>query len=173
VQAIDVRLVVQASARLARSALACRGLDVDARLPEGAVTVHVDAEQVQRALLNIMLVSASSLREGHIILTIDGRSEVARITIELDGATTLPAAGEIFEPFRTSGPGHGLALATAARLIENQRGAVRAAHVNGRLRYVIDLPVVTQESVAQTGSPADANRHRDVKGLSVGDPYTV
>lgn len=144
VQAVDVRLVAQASARLARPALACRGLDVDARLPEAAIIVHVDAEQVQRALLNIMLVSAPWLRDGHIVLTIEDRSEIARITIELDGATTLPAPGEIFEPFRTSGPGHGLALATAARLIENQRGAVRAASVDGRLTFGIDLPVATQ-----------------------------
>jgi len=139
-QTIDLRLLVEGAARLARPVLACRDLDVNAHLPDEALMVHVDAEQVQRALLNIMLVSAPSLRNGQIVLTIQQRGDIGLITIELQGATTLVPTGELFEPFRTSGPGQGLGLATAARLIGNQGGAVRADMAEGTFRYVIDLP---------------------------------
>jgi hypothetical protein len=71
---------------------------------------------VQRALLGIMLADAAALRDGRFVLTIQRHGEMGEITIELEGATSLPAVDEIFEPFPASGRGHGLALATAARL---------------------------------------------------------
>ena len=151
-QAIDLRLVVQTAMRLARPTVACRNLEIDARVPEAPSVVHVDIQQVQRALLNIILASAHALRDGRILLTMQEHSDVARITIELDGTTTLPAAGDIFEPFRASGPGRGLGLAMAARLIENQRGTVEADVAEGRLRYVIDLPVVKQGPATRADS---------------------
>lgn len=156
-QAIDLRLVVQTATRLARPAAASRDLEIDARLPEAPLVVHVDVQQVQRALLNIMLVSAPVLRDGRIVLTIQEQGDIGRITIELDGVTTMPAAGDIFEPFRASGPGRGLGLAMAARLIENQRGTVEADVAEGRLRYVIDLPVVKQGPATRAESPADSS----------------
>lgn len=156
-QAIDLRLVVQTATRLARPAVACRDLEIDARLPEAPLVVHVDVQQVQRALLNIMLLSAPVLRDGRIVLAIQEQGDIGRITIELDGATTIPAAGDIFEPFRASGPGRGLGLAMAARLIENQRGIVEADVAEGRLRYVIDLPVVKRGPASPGESPADSS----------------
>jgi signal transduction histidine kinase len=141
VQVADLPMTAEAAARLARPALACRGVSVDVRAIDAAVTANVDAEQVQRALLGIMLADAAALRDGRFVLTIQRHGEMGEITIELEGATSLPAVDEIFEPFPASGRGHGLALATAARLIENQRGAVRAEIVEGRLRYVVDLPM--------------------------------
>ena len=151
-QAIDLRLLAEGAARLARPALACRGLDLEVRLPDIALTVCVDAEQVQRALLNIMLVSAPALRDGRMVLRIEHTGNTARVTIQLEGATTLPPAGEIFEPFRMSGPGSGLGLATAARLLANQRGSSQADVVDGRLRYVIHLPVAESESMRLANS---------------------
>ena len=151
-QAIDLRLVVQMVARLARPAVACRNLVIDARVPEGPLVVHIDVQQVQRALLNIVLASAHVLRDGRITLTVQGPHDVGRIIIELDGPTTLPAAGDIFEPFRASGPGQGLGLAIAARLIENQRGTVDARVAEGHLLYVVDLPAVTAEQPVLAGA---------------------
>ncbi|MBI2829266.1 MAG: hypothetical protein HYX77_08365 [Acidobacteria bacterium] len=49
VDAVDLRLVAEATARLARPALARRHLDVDVQAPDTTFTVRVDAEQVQRA----------------------------------------------------------------------------------------------------------------------------
>lgn len=144
---IDLRLLADGVARLARPALGCRELHLEVRVPEAALTVYVDAEQVQRALLNIMLVSAPTLREGRMALTLEHAGDTARITIKLEGAITLPPAGEIFEPFRMSGPGSGLGLATAARLIANQRGTAEADVADGRLLYVIHLPVADSASI--------------------------
>ena len=142
-QAIDLRPVVQTVTRLARPTVACRNLEIDARVPEASLIVHVDVQQVQRALLSIILASAHALRDGTIALSLQARDAVGRIIIELHGPTTLPAAGDIFEPFRASGPGRGLGLAMAARLIENQGGSVDASVAEGHLRYVVDLPAVT------------------------------
>lgn len=156
-QGIDLRLVVETATRLARPAVACRNLEIDARVPEGPLVVHVDVQQVQRALLTIILASAHALRDGRIALTVQDRRDVGRIIIELDGPTTLPAAGDVFEPFRASGPGRGLGLAMAARLIENQRGTVTASIAEGHLRYAVDLPVVIPGEAMRAESSADAS----------------
>ena len=158
-QIIDLRLLAEGAVRLARPALVCRDLDVNAQLPDEALMVHVDAEQVQRALLNIMLVSAPTLRNGQILLTIQGCGGTGRIMIELQGTTTLVPAGELFEPFRTSGPGQGLALATAARLIGNQGGVVRADMPDGIFRYVIDLPITRAVEDPKSSDKASSLPH--------------
>lgn len=157
VQAVDLRLVAETTARLARPALACRGVSIDVHAIDAAVTANVDAEQLQRALLSMMLAGAPSPRDGRIVLTIQQRGEMAQITVELEGATSLPAVGEIFEPFPTSGHGDGLALATAGRFIENQRGAVRAEVVMGRLRYTVDLPVAKPAPGDAVGHPPETS----------------
>jgi nitrogen-specific signal transduction histidine kinase len=51
------------------------------------------------------------------------------------------ALADLFEPFQASDFGHGLELATARRLIENQSGTVRAESIDGHLAYVLELPV--------------------------------
>lgn len=145
-QAVDLRLVVQTVTRLAAPAVACPSTEIEARVPERALVVHVDVQQVQRALLNIILASGHALRDGCIGITMEEWPGVGRITIELAGPTALPAAGDMFEPFRSSGPGQGLGLAIASRLIENQGGAVEARVEDGRLRYVIDLPALNSRT---------------------------
>ena len=170
VQAVDLRLVAETTARLARPALACRSVSVDVRAGDAAVTANVDAEQVQRALLSMMLAGAPSLRDGRIVLTIRQRGEMGQITVELEGVTSLPALGEIFEPFPTSGHGDGLALATAGRLIENQRGAVRAEIVMGRLRYTVDLPVAKPAPDDAVGHPPETS---SLAQTSLGTPAVV
>lgn len=157
VQAVDLRLVAETTARLARPALAHRGVSVDVRSIDAAVTANVDAEHVQRALLSMMLADAPPLRDGRIVLTIQQPGEMGQITVELEGATSLPAVSDVFEPFPTSGRAPGLALATARRLIENQRGAVRAEIVEDRLQYVIDLPMTRAGAVESAGTPLDTS----------------
>lgn len=152
-QAVDLRLVVQTVTRLAAPAVACRTTEIDARVAERALMVHVDVQQVQRALLNIILASAHALRDGRIAITMEARPGVGRISIDLDGPTALPAAGDLFEPFRSSGPGQGLGLAIAARLIANQGGAVDARVADGQLRYVVDLPALMEHPQAVRSHP--------------------
>ena len=140
-QAIDLRLVVDTAARLARPALARRDVDLEVRTEDGMIPVAVDAEQVQRALFNILLACAPSLRAGRVLLAIQQTSDIGQITLEFNGTIPLPISWDVFEPFPAAAHGDGLALATARRLIENQHGTIRAEVVDGRLRCVMSLPV--------------------------------
>jgi len=139
VQAVDLRDLAETTARLARPALARRDVDLDVRAPEAMLPVCVDAEQVQRALLSVLLACAPSLRDGRVVLTIHQAGDTGQITLEFEGGIPPPAAWDVFEPFPTAAHGHSLALATARRLIENQRGTVRAEVVDGRLCCVVSL----------------------------------
>ena len=152
VQGIDLRLVVETAARLARPALASRGVDVEVRPLEAALTVRVDAQQVERALLIIILGRPTSLRDGCVVIAIRKLGDMGQVTLEFDGAASPPGLGELFEPFPATSRSHGLALATARRLLENQQGTVRAEIVDAKLRYVIDLPLAT-ESGETTADP--------------------
>lgn len=145
VRPVDLRQLVEVATRLARITLARRGVSLDAPALDTPVTVNVDAEQVQRALLGIMLADTPSLRDGHIRIAIADRGHAAQVTVDLEGLTSVPVVGDLFEAFPTTACGHGLALATAERLISNQHGAVKADIVDGRLRYLIDLPLVTAD----------------------------
>ena len=152
VQAVDLRLLADTTARLARPSLARRHVDLDVRAPEFALTVWIDAEQVQQALLSILLACAPSLRDGRVVLTACQLSDIGQLIVEFEGRSSPPAAWDVFEPFPTAAHDHGLVLATARRLIENQRGTVRSEIVDSQLRCVVSLPV------AKT-SPGDAATH--------------
>ncbi len=141
VHAVDLRLLAETAVRLARPALAHRGVDLDVRASDAVLPVYVDTEQVQRALLSILLACAPALRDGRIVLTIHQAGDIGQLTLEFEGRVSPPAAWDVFEPFPTAAHGDGLTLATARRLIENQHGTVRADVVDTRLRCVIGLPV--------------------------------
>ena len=154
---VDLRVVAAAAARLARPVLARRDVDLDVRAPEAALAVYADAEQIQRALLSILLACVPSLRDGGVVLTIHRIGDLGQLTLEFEGKPSPPAAWDVFEPFPTAANGHGLALATARRLIENQHGTVRTEIVDGRLSCAIDMPV------AKT-TPGDPETDRLEKG---------
>lgn len=152
VQTVDLRLLAETAARLARPALTCRGVDLEVHAPQAVFPAYVDVDQVQRALLSILLACAPALRDGRVVLTIHQAGDIGQLTLEFEGSVSPPAAWDVFEPFPTAAHGGGLALATARRLIENQHGTVRADVVNSRLRCVISLPV------AKT-TPSDVGAH--------------
>lgn len=141
VRAVDLRQLVETTARLARITLARRGVNLETPAADTKVIANVDAEQVQRALLSIMLADTPPLRDGHIDITVANHGAAAQIAVDLKGLISVPVVGDLFEAFPATACGHGLALATAGRLISNQDGAVRAEIIDGGLRYLIDLPL--------------------------------
>lgn len=150
----DVVAVVDAAARLARPTLSLQGGDVEVDVRTPTPHAVVDVDQLQRALLNILLDETAVRRRACIRVVVDRGERVARITI----ATPLPAnrAGvdlaEIFEPFPPSDPGAGLTLAAVRRVIENQQGTICAELAPGCLRYVIELPLAPQDGADITTS---------------------
>lgn len=150
VRPVDLGQLIETTTRLARITLARRGVSLDAPATNTTVTADVDAEQVQRALLGIMLADTPALRDGHISITMANRGDAAQIAVELEGVTSVPAVSDLFEAFPATACGHGLALATAERLIANQHGAVKAEVIDGGVRFVIDLPLAQASRVAST-----------------------
>ena len=147
---INLTDVLLSAARLARPGLAERGVTIDLQTPAGGSFVAADAEQVQRALLNVLLWGTSELRDSRVALRVlDG--DRPAVVLDMHGMGATFAGADVFNPFPPSGRGHGLALATARRLVENQHGALRAERADEGLRFVMELRAASPPRV--TGVP--------------------
>ena len=157
-QAADVGAIVHAAVRLASPSLALHGGDVDVDIAQDTPRAEVDIDQVERALLNLLLDEAAVNRHTRIVVAADQWDRLARITVSTPVASTGLTRNltDMFEPFPSSDPGAGLTLATTRRLIENQGGTIRAEHVSGSLRYVIELPFTDRHDCA--GIPGGEER---------------
>ena len=159
----DLRTVVDAAVRLAVPALALRGTGVDVDIVEAIPQAKVDVDQVERALLNLLLDETAARPQARIQISVQHTDRVVRIIVSSSPTTATPDGNvdEIFEPFQASVSGSGLALATARRFIENQGGTLRAEIVDGCLRYVIELPAASEELRVQR-----VGRHRPSPAIS-------
>lgn len=146
-QPADLTTIVQAAVRLASPVVSLHGGSVDVDLPDPIPLVEVDADQVERALLNLLLDETTASRTVRIRLGSDRPRRVGRITVTIGLATgAVPRSlGDLFEPFPGSDPGAGLTLAMARRLIENQRGTIRADLTPGNLHYLIEVPLSAEQ----------------------------
>lgn len=147
-----LRDLVGAAVRLARPNLARRSLEIDF-VPGGeAATVNLDGEQLERALVNVLLDPLAPGRSGciSVSISIEAAGGTARVLVDVPGVSNaVQMAAEAFDPFPEYGNGHGLSLAVARRLIENQAGTARAEARGETLRYIIDLPLEPATPTAQ------------------------
>ncbi len=141
-QSSDLRDLVGSAVRLARPNLVRRGLEIDVAPSSQAVPVNLDGEQLQRALVSVVLDPLAPGQDGRIGVRIEPAGGSVRIRVDVPGVSNAPQiASQAFDPFPQCGNGLGLSLAVARRLIENQGGTV-CAEAHGRtLRYVIELPL--------------------------------
>ena len=139
----DLGAVVNAAVNLAVPTLALRGTAVDVDMDAAMPQAQVDVDQVERALLNLLLDDTVVPHQRRIHVSVRHADHVAHIVVSnpLSSVSLDRDVNEIFEPFPGSLASGGLALATARRFIENQGGRLRAALVPGCLRYVIELPL--------------------------------
>lgn len=147
-RAINLNEVVLSAARLARPSLVGRAVTIDLQTSPAALFAAADAEQVQRAVLNVILAATSELREARVDLNVVQEGDRPAIVIDIHGAEATFAVADVFDPFPPSGRGHGLALATARRLVENQHGALRAERITGALEFVMELRAASPPGAA-------------------------
>ena len=145
-QSIDLNDVARGAARLVRPTMTERAaVPIDVELSSDSIPITVDAQQLQRALIDLLLAGWSLSRKGSLTLSTARHNSTATIRLVAEGvAQNLP--GDLFEPFVRDIP-HGLTLPLVRRLIENQGGTVMATQQDRRLEFVIDLP--TSKTAAQ------------------------
>jgi two-component system nitrogen regulation sensor histidine kinase NtrY len=121
-----------------------RGVTVSADIPEALPLVNADAEQVKRALINLVDNAVAATPGGgrvRIMASVeDGR---ARLAVEDDGAGIPEAERErVFDPaYSTKARGSGLGLAIVARIAAEHAGRVRVEeNVPHGCRFLLEWP---------------------------------
>lgn len=123
---IDLNDVARGAARLVTPTLTERATGpIDAELSSHSVPITADAHQLQRALIDLLLVGSSLAPTGSLKLSTAAQNSTATIRVVAEGvARGLPE--DLFEPFGVGNIPHGLTLPLVRRLIENQGGNVTA-----------------------------------------------
>ena len=139
-QSVDLNDLARGAARLVTPTLTERAAGpIGVELSSQSVPITVDAHQLQRALIDLLLVGSSLTPQGSVKLSTATRDSTATIHLVAEGvAQGLP--GDLFEPFGVGDVPHGLTLPLVKRLIENQGGKVAATRQGRRLEFVIELP---------------------------------
>lgn len=150
---VDLEDLIHSVSRLAQVSLMEQNITCHVDVPGHRVLVQADREQLQRALLTLILTGAADLKEQRIHLRLHDGPRPS-IVVTLDGADPAWLCGdELFEPFPSNGRAHGLALATARRLVHNQGGRLRADQLPLGLQFVLDLPAADVVSAPLSSPP--------------------
>ena len=91
------------------------------------LTCHIDAEQMERALVNLMKNAVQAMRDGgHLTVQAAASGEEVVVEIADDGAgMSEEVQARLFEPFFTTREqGSGLGMALVARAVEENRGQI-------------------------------------------------
>ncbi len=120
------------------------GVTVTADVPEDLPAVPADAEQVKRALVNLVDNAVTATPPGGVV-RIGARVEKGRaeLSVSDDGPGIPPENRErVFDPtFSTKERGSGLGLAITARIAAEHSGRVRVEeNVPGGCRFVLEWP---------------------------------
>lgn len=123
---VDVCQLVHQAWRLTAGALSAGGVVVEVETPEHPVLATVDVGQVQRALVALMLETPHASGARRIVVRVLDDPGHARVSLWLPGdGHRHDVVASLFEPFADARVGHGLTLALARRLVENQGGNLR------------------------------------------------
>ena len=152
---VDLGAIAEATALLARPALATRSVGLRIVGAGVAVDVRADAAQVQRALLSVLTACAATLHHGEAVLSVHRIGDTGQLCLEFEGLGDRLIAWDVFEPFPSTAHTYGLALATVRRLIENQHGTVRSDVSDGRLRCILTLPAAAPAPSRPATPPAE------------------
>jgi two-component system nitrogen regulation sensor histidine kinase NtrY len=120
------------------------GVSVETDVPAGLPEVRADAEQVKRALVNLVdNAVAATPPGGRVVIAARVERERASLAVADDGPGIPPEDRErVFDPtFSTKGQGSGLGLAITARIAAEHAGRVRVEENAPRgCRFVMEWP---------------------------------
>ena len=153
-RSVDLNELAEDVTHLVVPALLGRPLDgIDLRLFPAPLPVTVDRHQVERAVVELLLVASSQAREGGLTVSTARRGRLAEIAVHV-APFEGRLSGDVFEPFADNDLADGLTLSVVKRLVENQAGSVDATVVDRCLRFVIALPSSRTAATGTTRPPA-------------------
>ena len=160
-------------------------------LPNGLPAAHIDANQVELALLNLVVNSRDAMPDGgRVAISLDEVETGAvrdleagrylRLSVSDSGTgmdtNTLQKAVEPFFSTKEVGKGTGLGLSMIHGLAQQLKGALRLFSTPGRgTRAELWLPVADGVPAAETSAPQDMthNEKRSAKLLFVDDDFLI
>ena len=121
-----------------------RGVTVETEVPDALPLVKADAEQVKRALINLVdNAIAATPAGGHVRIAVVVAGGSARLIVEDDGPG-IPEAewSRVFDPeYSTKARGSGLGLAIVAHIASEHAGRVRVEeNVPHGCRFLLEWP---------------------------------
>lgn len=139
---VDLREVLHQAYRLTGGALAARDVGVEMSLCGEPAFVAVDLAQMQRAVVTLLLEAPQVIKTRHVEAGVSRDGGQSVVTIRLRGAgDRVDRMNSLFVPFSDARVGHGLTLALAKRLVENQGGTLRAGPCQEGVLLTLSLPV--------------------------------
>ncbi len=176
---LDVNALIQDFSPLLRQAVG-EAVTVDLGFAAGPVCAHVDATQLETALLNLAVNARDAMPEGG-LLTIATRLDEGRVVIDVrDNGVGMPrdVCERVFEPFFTTkevGKGSGLGLSQVYGFVKQSEGEVRVESAPGEgTTFQLRLPASSNapESVRpEDRAPTIEGGHEKI--LLVEDDPTV
>lgn len=190
-RAVDLADLVRGMSDLLRRSIGTV-VEMKLELPDGLPAAHVDANQVELALLNLVVNSRDAMPDGGSLTIALELAETAaapdlaagrylRLSVSDTGAgmdaDTLQRAVEPFFSTKEIGKGTGLGLSMIHGLAQQLHGALRLFSTPGcGTRAELWLPVASGSAAAEIGPatlPAPVARSRRLKLLFVDDDFLI
>ena len=190
-RAVDLADLVRGMSDLLRRSIGTV-VEMKLELPDGLPAAHVDANQVELALLNLVVNSRDAMPDGGSLTIALELAETAaapdlaagrylRLSVSDTGAgmdaDTLQRAVEPFFSTKEIGKGTGLGLSMIHGLAQQLHGALRLFSTPGcGTRAELWLPVASGSATAEIGPatlPAPVARSRRLKLLFVDDDFLI
>lgn len=190
-RAVDLADLVRGMSDLLRRSIGTV-VEMKLGLPDGLPAAHVDANQVELALLNLVVNSRDAMPDGGSLTIALELAETAaapdlaagrylRLSVSDTGAgmdaDTLQRAVEPFFSTKEIGKGTGLGLSMIHGLAQQLHGALRLFSTPGcGTRAELWLPVASGSATAEIGPatlPAPVARSRRLKLLFVDDDFLI
>jgi len=159
---MQARTIAEAALRRWQAPGGHERLELITRFAEGLPDIHVDADQVTEALINLLINAREAMPDGGRLSVITTRDERGGVEIAVsDTGCGIPREhlGRIFEPFFTTKEyGTGLGLTNVRRLIQDNGGAVEVESEPGKgSRMTIRFPAAPA-IVQGSGDPGSGVR---------------
>lgn len=146
----DLRAIIESVFELERAAMIDDGITLDYSMPLESLPVHVDADLIKQALLNLVENARQAMPSGgNLTLVTRRQGRDVAIQVKDDGIGIAPEQlDKIFNLYFTTKPtGSGIGLAMTYRIAQLHNGKIFVESKEGAgTTFTLQLPLTTTES---------------------------